>query len=110
MAARFVTFQDSPHLVSNGGVPFNTPGVDNTRQAYLSFRADPDLTNGPSVNMRVYINVTELDPETYTSEDSRVYQVNIPTGILQPNNTLTLVKSGGLGEISVSDCTVHYQT
>jgi hypothetical protein len=110
MACRFTTFQDAPVVVGVNNVPFSTPGVDNTKGAYLSLCVDPDLSTGSSVTLNVWINTTQLSSEMYTSEAVQVWQQNIPAGVLQPANTLTLIRAGGLAQVSVSDCVVHYKT
>jgi hypothetical protein len=111
MPDNFRIFQQTP-LVNIGvaNATFNTRNVDTTLNANLSFLVRPDLTNGPSVTLEAQLNAAFLLQETFESPDARVWQHNFDANLLQENNELTLIKAGGLGEISLSDFIIHYKT
>ncbi|MDQ3224151.1 MAG: hypothetical protein M3Q75_11880 [Gemmatimonadota bacterium] len=111
MPADFRTFQD-PTLLNIGvaNVNFNTANVDGNQRANLSFCVIPTLATGQNVTLEVQINGSFIFQETFNSGDQRVWQENFDASILQTLNVLTLIKAGGLGEISVSDCIVHFKT
>lgn len=110
MPARFSTFQSTPLLIGINDVLFDTDNVDPSKDAYLSLCVTPDLTNGPNVRLQGQINGDGVFNELFTSEDQRVWQAIIPPGLLLTNNSLFLNKAGGLGEITVSHCVVHFNT
>ena len=111
MPDNFRIFQQTP-LVNIGvaNTTFNTPNVNTNLNASMSFIVRPDLTNGPSVTLEVTLNTAFFLQETFESPDARVWHHNFDANILQENNDLTLVKAGGLGEISLSDFIIHYKT
>ncbi len=112
MTTRFTTFQDAELNIGADNLAFDTPNVDPTKKAYVSFNVIPTLAAGQTVDLEVQLNTQFLLQEQFTTEGMRVIQINIATGILDPANpnTLTLIKAAGLGAVAVSNCVVHFKS
>ncbi len=111
MPADFTTFQDD--TLSNIDlveVFFATPNVDENKNANLAFRVNPSV-GAESVTLRVEINDQLILEQTFDSDPQRVWQENFSGSILSSdNNKLELRKTGGNGDVSVSDFIVHFKT
>jgi hypothetical protein len=111
MPADFQTFQDTT-LVNIGvaEVDFDTANVDGSQRANLSFAVIPSVAAGQDVTLEVQCNTEFILQETFTSADQRVLHKNFDASILGRHNTLTLIKAGGLGEISLGNFMVNFKT
>jgi hypothetical protein len=111
MPDNFSIFQETPlPTIFVENINFKTPNVDTTHPANLSFIVRPDLTVGPSVTLEVQLNAAFLLEEKFESPDARVWHHNFDANILQVNNVLTLIRSGGLGQMGLSDFIIQYKT
>jgi hypothetical protein len=113
MAADFTTFQDSPLTVAGSiQAGFSTPNVDGTKNANLAFRVNPDVPVSGTVTLKVEINGIEILEQVFDTEPQRVWQENFSASALSSGgvNTLKLTKTGGNGDVTVSDFIVHYKT
>ena len=113
MAIDFVAFSDSTIELpnpSNGDidteVEFNTPDVDGTKNAILSFQVNP--TGTP--NLRIEINgTTVLDRSFGEAVPRLVQQENFNGSTLSDKNEMVLEVTGD-GSASMSDFHVLYKT
>ena len=113
MAIDFVTFSDNTIQLpdpSNGDIDtelqFNTPNVDGTKNAILSFQVNPAGTP----NLRIEINGTTVLDRSFTDPVPRlVQQENFNGSTLSDNNEMVLEVTGN-GSASMSDFHVLYKT
>ncbi len=115
MPVNYVTFQDDSVLLAEGGdldadIDFGTPNVDTTRSAHLSFRVNP--AGDATLKMELVGTPNQLILEqSFDTEPQRTWSENFSGQGLSPTgNTLRLTKTGGTGDIRVSDIMVLYKT
>ena len=99
MPAKFETFHDAELDIGVEAVPFNTSNVHPNKTANLSFYVIPTLAAGQTVTLDAFVNNDQVLWEQFTSEGTRVIQVNVDAGILDPvnPNTLTPIRPAGSG-------------
>lgn len=103
----FVTWYNMTYVGIEGSRAKPTPV---TQRANLSFAVIPTVGASQTVTLEAQINGGFILQETFASADQRVWHENFDASILQTNNTLTLIKAGGLGELSLADFIIHFKT
>jgi hypothetical protein len=88
--------------------PFSTPAVNFGASPVLMFRVDP---SGGNVTMQVRLNGSEVLTWPFFNEPQpRSFHEVIPANVLRPtNNILTVTRSQGQGNFTISDIVVFYQ-
>jgi hypothetical protein len=112
MPVEYTSFQDTdltlpkPSGDIDKDVEFTTPNVDTTKNAVLSFEANP--TDG-NPTLELSLNGHKIYTRTYFASVERVVQENFPQSILLPTNTLSIRVTGD-GSVTTSDYHVIYKS
>jgi hypothetical protein len=87
---------------------FNAPAVNAGIPPILAFRVDLSAGN---VTLQVRLNGTEVLKWPFFNEPQpRSWHEVVPANLLRPtNNTLTVTRSEGPGDFTISDIVVFYQ-
>ena len=104
-----VVLHTSETLATDAAKKLDTFKLDKLVRGSRSVLAFRVKTDGREAKLQMTLNNKQLLNETYVGPERSWHQV-VPANTLQDdNNTLTLKRTAGLGEITVSDIVLFYQ-
>jgi hypothetical protein len=85
---------------------FRAPAVNAGSRSILAFGVNPSTED---VTVQLTLNGTEILTQTFNSDPQRSWHEVIQANLLQTNNKLTVTRTAGPGEVSVSNLLLYCQ-